>query len=102
MSVTYDDGVFEELVNLSSYLADRDEQIAQAFLDECDRTFRFLAEHPNAGSPGKFEDPRLANVRMWRVRGFERYLIFYAAAKSGIRILHVLNSATDYNRAFED
>lgn len=31
MKVTYADGVFEELVNLSFYLAESDEDIAQRF-----------------------------------------------------------------------
>jgi len=30
------------------------------------------------------------------------YLVFYVPTESGIKILHVLHSATDYNRAFED
>lgn len=101
MNVTYDDGVFEELVNLSAFLAEDNEEAAQTFLNSCDHTFRFLADHPRAGSPGKFEDPRLATVRMWRVKGFEAYLIFYVPAKGGIKILHILHSATDYKRAFD-
>ncbi len=102
MKITYDEGVFEELVNPSSYLADRDEDIAHAFLDACDKTFQFLTVSPFAGSPRKFTDSRLADVRMWRVKGFAKYLIFYVPLDNGIRILHVLHSATDYNRAFDD
>lgn len=102
MKVTYDDRVFEELVSLSAYLADINEDLAHAFLNACDSTFLFLASNPNIGSLRAFNDPRLFNVRMWRVKGYEKYLIFYVATTAGIRVLHVLHSSTDYNRAFED
>lgn len=102
MKVTYDDGVFEELVNLSAYLAEDNEQIAHKFLNACDATFQFLTVNRHMGSIREFESAGLSEVRMWRVKGFEKYLIFYVPTQSGVRILHVLHSATDYNRAFED
>ena len=101
MKVTYEEGVFEELVSLSGYLADEDDSLAQAFLNACDSTFIFLAKNKFAGSGNKFENLELSDVRMWRVKGFEMYLIFYVPTESGIKLLHILHSATDYNRAFD-
>ncbi len=77
MTVTYDEGVFEELVNLSAYLADDDDEVAQAFLNSCDATFRFLAANRYVGSQREFKNKKLAGVRMWRVKSFVKYLIFY-------------------------
>lgn len=102
MRVTYADGVFEELVSLSFYIADDNEEIAQRFLDACDETFRFLADNPLLGSRRRFESVKLSEVRMWRVKGFEKYLIFYQPLADGVKILHILHSARDYNRVFED
>lgn len=102
MKVTYADGVFEELVGLSYYLAEDDEAAAQRFLDACDETFRFLAVNRLIGSVRKFQNDKLSEVRMWRVRGFEKYLIFYQPFDAGVKILHILHSARDYNRVFED
>jgi toxin ParE1/3/4 len=102
MRVTYDEGVFEELVNLSAYLAEIDEGVAQSFLDSCDVTFQFLASNKYIGSLREFKNRELKNVRMWRVKSFEKYLIFYTPTDTGIRIIHVLHSAVDYNRVFED
>ena len=101
MSITYDEGVFEELVNLSAFIADNNEEAAQTFLDACDATFRFLAKNKFAGSVRTFENQLLNEVRMWRIKGFEKYLVFYTPTSTGIRILHVLHSATDYNRVFD-
>ena len=102
MTVTYDEGVFEELVNLSAYLAEQNEDIAQSFLDACDVTFRFLATNPHVGAEREFENSALSRVRMWRVRNFEKYLVFYIPIETGVKILHILHSARDYNRIFDD
>ncbi len=102
MKVTYSYEVFDELANLSFYLADRSEKIAQNFLNSCDETFRFLADNKFIGSKRDFNNENLIEVRMWRVKGFEKYLIFYIPKDDGIKILHVFHSATDYDRAFED
>jgi hypothetical protein len=41
VKVEYAEGVFEELVALSFYIAQDNEDAAQRFLDACDHTFRF-------------------------------------------------------------
>ena len=102
MSVNYADGVFEELVSLSFYIAEDDENVAQRFLDACDETFRFLADNQLIGSVRRFENVKLSEVRMWRVKGFEKYLVFYQPFGDGVKVLHLLHSARDYNRIFED
>lgn len=92
MRVTYDEGVFEELVNLSAYLAEHNEDIAQSFLNACDATFRFLASNPHAGAGREFENSALSRVRMWRIKNFEKYLVFYIPTETGVKILHLLHS----------
>lgn len=69
MKVAYEEGVFEELVNIAAYIAEDNEEIAHRFLDACDSTFRFLTENPRIGSPGKFTNAELSAVKMWRVKG---------------------------------
>lgn len=102
MNVSYEDNVFEELLDISSYLFDIQEELAQRFLDSCDATFRFLATNPNIGAPNKFSESRLSSVRMVQVKDFRKYLVFYFATDEEIRILHVIHSAMDYNRVFDE
>ncbi|MGO9269823.1 MAG: type II toxin-antitoxin system RelE/ParE family toxin [Terriglobia bacterium] len=59
-------------------------------------TFSELAQTPRMGAPrklGKFPD-----LRMWRVREFEKYLIFYQPITDGVSIERVIHAAQDYNR----
>ena len=101
MRVTYADGVFDELVNLAGYLAEENEDLAQRFLDACDESFQFLAVNPHAGVVRQFASSELANVRMWRVKDFEKYLVFYIPTRTGVKVLHVVHSARDYFRIFD-
>ena len=102
MTVAYADGVFEELVGLSFYIAERDEEAAQCFLDACDHTFRFLAGNRFVGTSRQFRNAKLSEVRMWRISGFEKHLIFNQPPADGVKILHVIHSRRDYKGIFED
>ena len=37
-------------------------------------------------------DARLADVRVWRISGFEKHLIFYRPYREGVEILDVIHS----------
>lgn len=101
MRMVHGKDVFEELVNLSFYITQDSEDAAQRFLAACDETFMFLVNNKNVGATRTFRDPALRDVRMWRVKGFEKYLVFYQSLSDGIKILHVVHSARNYNLLFE-
>jgi plasmid stabilization system protein ParE len=48
----------------------------------------------------RFRNPRLRNIRSWRITGFETYLIFYRAAAGGIQVNHVYHGARDIEALF--
>jgi len=102
MRVVHGEAVFEELLNISFHIALDDEEIAQKFLDACDATFWFLAENRFVGTTRNFNNPLLGEVRMWRVKNFENYLIFYQPMTDSIIILHVVHGAKNYNLLFEE
>jgi len=41
-------------------------------------------------------DPRLDGLRKWRVRDFEKFLVFYFPRSDGVSIVRVLHSAQDW------
>jgi toxin ParE1/3/4 len=47
------------------------------FYEACDRAFLLLASQPGMGVVKDFGNPIFAGMRMWRLKGFEEYLIFY-------------------------
>jgi len=96
--IKYAPGLFAELVEISTYLAQYNQATAEQFLDSCEECFELLERFPDLGSPHRFEAPELTSIRMSLVKGFDDYLIFYAPIAEGVRILHVIHSALDYNR----
>ena len=48
------------------------------------------------GAPKKV--PKFPEVKMWRIREFEKYLIFYEPIGGDVEILRVIHAAQDYNR----
>lgn len=102
MRISFSDDAFEELADLAGFIAQQNEAAARSFLEACDVTFFQLAERPLIGALKHFESDKLSNVRMWRVKGFDSYLIFYIPLDRGIHILHLIHAAQDYNRIFEN
>ncbi len=99
--IKYAPGVFDELTKITVFLAQHDEAVAARFVDSCEDAFERLENFPEIGAAQKFDDPKLAEVRMWLVKGFDNYLIFYTQIAGGVRILHVLHSAVDYTRIID-
>jgi toxin ParE1/3/4 len=102
MRIVHGAAVFDELVNTSYYIAQENEEAAQRFLTACDETFRFLADNIMIGATRAFRNSSLREVRMWRVKGFEKYLVFYQPLADGIKVLHIVHGARHYNLLFED
>lgn len=94
--------VLEELINLAFYIAQDDLEAADRFLNACDETFQQLAQMPFIGSAREFQSLELKDVRMWRVKGFEKHLIFYRPMEDGVEILHVVHAARDLESLFSE
>jgi len=71
---------------------------AERFLQAADRTFGDLAATPLIGAPDKVRQERFAGVRLWRVRGFERYLIVCRPLTDGVQIERIIHASQGYER----
>ena len=72
------------------------------FLVAAEESFEFLAKMPLIGSPREFRSSRLRNIRVWPIKGFEDYLIFYRPTDDGIEVLRVLHGKRDIEEIFRD
>lgn len=75
--------------------------MALRFLDAIEASFRMIQQHPEIGSPRYARTPRLAGLRKWAIRGFEKNLIFYPETGSTIDVIRVLHSARDIPAALD-
>ncbi len=71
------------------------------FLDAAESTFLELLKMPEIGRLRNKLDSRFADVRVWRVRGFTKYLIFYRQMDAGLEVFRVLHGAQDIESILE-
>lgn len=87
----------QDLVEHYVYLAEQaDEETAERFLARAEQTFIDLAENREIGTSLRLRDPQLAEMRKWRVKGFDAFLIFYLPRTDGVSIVRVLHAAQDW------
>jgi toxin ParE1/3/4 len=91
-----------DLADLAVYLAEESgsSDLAFRFLDAAEAGFEQLAAMPEIGVAREYRDPELAGVRMWRIAGFDHYLIFYRPTRSGVEIIRVLHAKRDIEALF--
>lgn len=75
---------------------------ADRFLAAAEEAFEKLATMPEMGPLRDYRHPRLTGLRMWPIRGFEKYLVFYRPTDKGIDVIRLLHGARDLKRLFEE
>lgn len=68
---------------------------ARRFLRAADEAMERLAEMPEMGGEWESGTPGLAGLRVWPIRRFPRYLIFYKPLADGIEVVRVLHGSQD-------
>ena len=76
--------------------------VAVHFLVYAEETLELLAKMPFLGTPRDFRSHKLRTLRMWHVKGFEDYLIFYRPIDDGVEIFRVLHGKRDIEAIFND
>ena len=97
-----DPGVEDELWAIWVFIAEDNPDAATRMVEAAHETFKTLAANPELGCRRKLRNPRLRNVRSFRVSGFDNYLIFYRAIGEDIQVLHVYHGARDLEALFGD
>jgi toxin ParE1/3/4 len=84
-----------ELADIWDYIAIDNLDAADRFLECAYRTFQELSRTPGMGRARAFRHSRLNNLRSFRIRDFENYLVFYCPIADGIEVFHVVHGARD-------
>lgn len=63
------------------------------FYDACQESFDLLASQPKLGVRRDYGFTDLADMRLWRPKGFDDYLIFYRPIRGGIEVLKVVHGS---------
>jgi toxin ParE1/3/4 len=68
-------------------------EVGHRFLVVAHDTFALLATQPNMGWRSRLRHSDLKDLRVFRVKGFERMLILYLPRPDGIEILRVVHGS---------
>src|SRR5579883_285428 len=90
-----------DIASQFEYLTDRNSEAAIRYYDAANETFVKLAESPGIGTLLETDHPALSGIRRFPVPGFRKYLIFYRATQSELRIIRVLHGARNIRRVLE-
>ncbi len=84
-----------------AYIARDSRHAAVRFLAAAEETFDQLAKMPELGGQFDVRISHLAGLRVWQIKGFEKYLVFYCPIEQGVEIIRVLHGARDIAAVFE-
>ncbi len=82
-----------DLLNHFRYMGRQNLGAARRFLMAAKKAMELLAWMPEIGSIWESPHPSLSGVRVWPIRKFKNYLIFYRPIVGGILVLRVLHGA---------
>jgi toxin ParE1/3/4 len=92
----------QDLDDQSYYLAmEASPEIGHRFLVAAHETLALLATQPEMGWPFRLKRPALAELRAFRVRGFERMLVLYLPRADGVDVLRVVYGSRNLEALFE-
>src|ERR687895_375579 len=91
----------EDIYDITYYIAEDNLEAAVAFFEAVESTCALLSTMPGIGSARDFRNPRFAGLRMFPVKKFENFLIFYQSTEEEILIVRVLHGARDIAALFE-
>jgi toxin ParE1/3/4 len=101
-SITKSPQAYRDLIDIASYIAQDNFEASERFLHAAETTFESLAKSPEIGNLCPFQNSLAAGIRVWPVRRFKRYLVFYRSEAKGIDVVRVLHAARDWQALFEN
>ncbi len=89
-----------DLAAYAEYLQANSIEAAVRFLEAFDKTIDFLKRSPEVGGRCVLTNPLLIGTRVWRIKGYKNYLIFYRLHPDEIEVVRVLHGSRDLDLIF--
>ena len=82
------------------FIAEENLDTGVYFLVAVEDSLEQLAKFPLIGKQSEFQNKQFQNLRMWHVKGYENYLIFYTVIEETIEVIRVLYASRDIKDVF--
>ncbi len=81
------------------YLVEQDaSDAAFRFVDAVEESVEQLVNMPAIGTPREIRNPALKGLRVWPVKDFDEFLIFYVVQEDTLKVIRVLHGKRDIDR----
>lgn len=91
-----------DIDEIITYLLETNPQAATKFLAELRQTFTLLSDNPLIGVKRQYRLPALEGIRLFPLKKYSSYLIFYLNADDALEIVRVLNGQRDLETLFSE
>lgn len=82
------------------FIAEENLDTGVYFLVAVEESLEQLAKFPLIGKQSEFQNKQFEDMRMWHVKGYENYLIFYTVIEETIEVIRVLYASRDIKDVF--
>ncbi|MBL8695209.1 MAG: type II toxin-antitoxin system RelE/ParE family toxin [Planctomycetes bacterium] len=77
------------------YVREAGIEIADRFVDCVAKTLELISSNPSIGSPRRWMNPSLSNLRSWHVGEFDKFRVYYVIQPETIEVVRVLHGARE-------
>ncbi len=88
---------YADLEDYYDFIAQSNPTGALRFFDAARQTFAQIARFPEIGV-GDLDAAPSQNLRKWRIKGFQKYLIFYRVQDESIVIIRIIYATRNVNQ----
>ena len=90
-----------DLDEIYNFIAQNNPDTALKFFDAARQTFNQLAKNPGIGTIYEVSKPELQGLSKWRVKRFDKYIIFYCYSDDLVEIVRILYAGRDISVIFQ-
>jgi len=90
-----------DIAGIVHYIAEDNLKAAKEFLVAIDDLCELLMHTPDIGSMRIFQNPKLRGLRVFPLKKFQKYLVFYRVCETTVEIVRVIHGARDCPSFFE-
>jgi toxin ParE1/3/4 len=91
-----------DLDSIYNFIAQTNPDRALQFFDSARQTFNQLAKTPGIGAIYEVSKPELQGLRKWKVKNFDKYIVFYQYSDNLVQIIRLIYAGRDISRIIEE
>jgi toxin ParE1/3/4 len=91
-----------DIDEIVDYLAEENPSVAQGFIRDLQKSFDLLTSNPKIGVKRQYRLEALSEIRMFPLKKFSSYLVFYQADDGAIDVVRLLHGHRDIERLFSE